>query len=195
VPTVGIIPVKSFRFGNQRLGSTLGEQQRIALGQALAGHVGETVEQADLIPLVVTGDGEVLEWATAAGFPTVPDPATGLDTAAAVGVEWASATSSPWMVIHSDLPLLRVTDLRALTEVGPVAIAPSSDGGTSAIAADRPIPFSFGRSSFHKHLARLPDATVVATAGLLHDVDTAADLRSVLSHRRGAWLEDVLQWS
>lgn len=195
MPTVGIVPVKSFRFGNQRLGSALGERQRIALGQALAGHVGETVEQAGLIPLMVTGDSEVAEWATITGFPTVPDPGTGLDAAAAVGAEWAAATGSHWVVLHSDLPLLRVEDLKAITEAGPVVIAPSSDGGTSAIAADRPITFSFGKSSFHRHLARMPDASVVTTTGLLHDVDTADDLRSVLSHRRGVWLRETLQWT
>lgn len=195
MPTVGIIPIKSFRFGNQRLGSTLGERQRIALGQALAGHVGETVEQAGLIPLLVTGDGEVVEWAISSGFPTVPDPGLGLDAAAAAGVEWASATASAWIVLHSDLPLLRVADLKTIIDAGPVVLAPSSDGGTSAIAADRPIRFSFGRSSFHKHLARLTEATVITTTGLLHDVDTADDLRSVLAHRRGAWLREVLQWS
>ncbi|MGD2103363.1 MAG: hypothetical protein PVG83_14120 [Acidimicrobiia bacterium] len=194
MPTVGIIPVKSFRFGNQRLASTLAENHRIGLGQALAGHVGETAERAGLLPLFVTGDGEVLEWATSVGFPSVPDPGAGLDTAAAVGVEWAAATGSRWIVIHSDLPLLEVDELRELEGSGPVAIAPSSDGGTSAIAADVPVQFSFGRGSFHRHLSRLVDAKVIASTGLLHDVDTASDLRSVLYHPRGAWLREVVGW-
>jgi len=194
VPTVGIIPVKSFRFGNQRLASTLGENQRIDLGRALAGHVGETAERAGLLPLFVTGDGEVLEWAVSIGFPSVPDPGAGLDAAATVGVEWAAAAGSRWIVLHSDLPLLEADELRGLEESGPVAIAPSSDGGTSAIAADGPIRFSFGRGSFHRHLSRLVGAKVVATTGLLHDVDTAADLRSVISHPRGAWLREVVGW-
>lgn len=194
MPTVGIIPVKSFRFGNQRLGSALGEPQRIRLGQALAGHVGEVVEQAGLLPLLVTGDGEVVEWATSVGFPTVPDPGPGLDAAAQTGVEWASATGSRWVVLHSDLPLLRPEELRRFEEAGPVAIAPSSDGGTSAIAADRPIMFSFGAASFHRHLARLGSAEVVASTGFLHDVDTADDLRSALAHPHGSWLRQEIGW-
>jgi 2-phospho-L-lactate guanylyltransferase len=195
VPTVGIIPVKSFRFGNQRLAARLGDVQRIALGRALAGHVGEVVEQADLIPLFVTGDPEVAEWATSNGFPTVPDPGLGLNGAAETGVEWASSSGSRWVVLHSDLPLLGVDDVERFVGSGPVAIAPSSDGGTSAITAGHPIVFSFGRTSFHQHLAQLKDPRVVTRTGLLHDVDTVSDLTSVLAHPRGAWLAGVIGWT
>lgn len=195
MPTVGIIPVKSFRFGNQRLAATLGEVQRIALGRALAGHVGEVVEQADLIPLFVTADPEVAEWATSVGFPTIPDPGLGLNGAAETGVEWAASTGSTWVVLHSDLPLLDVLELRRFVASGPAAIAPSSDGGTSAITAGHPIVFSFGPASFHQHLAKLKDPCVVTSTGLLHDVDTVGDLNSVLAHPRGAWLAGVLGWS
>jgi 2-phospho-L-lactate guanylyltransferase (CobY/MobA/RfbA family) len=84
-------------------------------------------------------------------------------------------------VIHADLPLVTTADLEAVT--APVAagrdvIAPSSDGGTSVLSSARPIRFSYGPASFHRHLARLDDPVIVTRTGLLHDLDTPRDYRS-----------------
>ena len=133
VPTVVIIPVKSFRLGKQRLASALDDAQRSRLGRALATHVAETVEEAGLLAMFVTGDPEVAAWATSSGFPSLPDPGQGLNAAAAAGVEWAARSRSAWIVLHSDLPLLQAEDLGALANTRTDVIAPSSDGGTSAI--------------------------------------------------------------
>ena len=135
VPTVVIIPVKSFRLGKQRLASALDDAQRSRLGRALATHVAETVEEAGLLAMFVTGDPEVAAWATSSGFPSLPDPGQGLNAAAAAGVEWADRSRSTWIVLHSDLPLLQAEDLGALANTRTDVIAPSSDGGTSAISA------------------------------------------------------------
>lgn len=192
MPTVVIIPVKSFRLGKQRLASALDDVQRLRLGRALATHVGETVEEAGLLAVFVTDDPEVAAWATSTGFPSLPDPGQGLNAAAAAGVEWANQSMSRWIVLHSDLPLLQTEDLRALVQVNGEVIAPSSDGGTSAISARRPIGFAFGPASFHKHLPRLDSPQIVARQGLLLDIDSPADLASALSHPRGAWMKTVL---
>jgi 2-phospho-L-lactate guanylyltransferase len=184
VPEVAIIPVKSFRMGKQRLATAVSTAERERLGRALAGHVAETVETAGLIPLVVTGDAEVASWATAAGFPSLADPGDGLDAAAAAGVRWAGHTGSAWIVLHGDLPLLSTEDVSAVAGVvrrGGAVIAPSSDGGTSAIGWEEPFDFAFGAGSFHRHLARLPSPTIIARAGLLLDVDSPDDLGAVRS--------------
>jgi 2-phospho-L-lactate guanylyltransferase len=184
VPEVAIIPVKSFRMGKQRLSTALPADERERLGQALAGHVAETVEATGLIPLVVTADADVASWAMSAGFPSLPDSGDGLDAAAAAGVAWAEHTDSAWIVFHADLPLLGTDDVAAVSGVlreGSSVIAPSSDGGTSAIGGRGHFEFSFGVGSFHRHLARLTCPTVIIRTGLLLDVDSPDDLSAVRS--------------
>lgn len=195
MPTVAVIPVKSFVLGKQRLSHAIDPATRAQLGRSLAEHVAATTEAAGLIPLVVTADPEVAEWSTLAGFPSVADPGTGLDTAAGSGVEWATGSGSQWIVIHADLPLLSRDDLTSLTDAltaGHDVIAPSADGGTSAVGATHPIAFSFGVSSFHRHLAMLDNPAVVSRRGLLLDVDSTTDLTAACSVAPGAWVRDVI---
>lgn len=195
MPTVVIIPIKSFRLGKQRLSTALDDERRQILGRALAGHTAGVVEAVGLLPLVVTADSQVAEWATRMGFPSLPDSGTGLTDAARVGTEWARATQSRWLVLHGDLPLLTPSDVRAVTDPigdGHQVIAPSSDGGTSAIGANGEFRFEFGVGSFHRHLPRLVDARVVVRTGLALDVDSPDDLIAAAATMRGAWLREVL---
>ena len=196
VPTVAVIPVKSFRFGKQRLSAALDEQRREMLGRALAERTASTAEQAGLIPLIVTADSDVAVWATDTGFPSLSDPGEGLDAAARTGTAWAQAGDSRWVVLHSDLPLIVTSDLDALaslSERGESFLAPSADGGTSAIGSTGDFDFSFGPGSFNRHLARLGDTKVVFRIGLAHDVDEPNDLWTALSTPRGAWMRDLLE--
>jgi 2-phospho-L-lactate/phosphoenolpyruvate guanylyltransferase len=195
VPQVVIVPVKSFQMGKQRLAGVLSPGRRQALGRRLAAHVASTVAQAGLIPLIVTADAEVAEWALASGFPSLPDPGQGLDEAAGAGVRWARHSASSWLVLHADLPLLSVADVTAIARVvasGGDVIAPSSDGGTSAVAADGDFEFSFGPGSFHRHLARLHSPTIVTRSGLLLDIDSPNDLEAVRDAMPDPWPEIAL---
>ena len=94
-------------------------------------------------------------------------------------------------MVHTDLPLLTVSELedlnQALSENG-IVIAPSADGGTSALGASGPADFAYGPGSFHRHLGSFPAASILARPGLLHDIDTFADLESARRHPLGAWL-------
>jgi 2-phospho-L-lactate/phosphoenolpyruvate guanylyltransferase len=190
-PTVGVIPVRSFRFGKKRLSGTIDPGRREELGRALADRVAALVEKAGLAPLIVTADPEVAAWAGSAGYPLVPDPGRGLDAACEQGVAWVESTGARWIVIHSDLPLLGTDDLAAL--IGPMdrgadVIAPSADGGTTAMSATGRVAFSYGPGSFHRHLRRLTDPVVVARTGLLHDLDSPNDLVSAARHPAGDWI-------
>lgn len=196
MPVVVVIPVKSFRSGKQRLNETLDDGARTRLGAALADHVASTVESAGVVPLIVTGDPEVAEWATSTGFPVLADPGDGLDGAAAAGVEWAGHTGSEWLVLHSDLPLLTRADVEALT--GPLmnglaVLSPSSDGGTSAIGSRGDFSFAFGAASFHRHLARLGPVLIVARSGLALDIDSGADLDAALAIPATRWLREAIR--
>jgi 2-phospho-L-lactate guanylyltransferase (CobY/MobA/RfbA family) len=173
----------------------LSETARAGLGRALAERTADLAADAGLIPVLVAGDAEVADWAVLQGLPSIPDPGTGLDGAASEGVDWAEASASPWIVLHSDLPLLKLPELEYLATIldhcGWV-IAPSADGGTSALGGSGPAVFSYGPGSFHRHLGRFPGAGIVIRLGLLHDVDSVFDLLSARRHPRGSWLAGVI---
>lgn len=194
MPTVAVIPIRSFSLGKQRLTDALRPDQRAKLGKAMVEHVTKVVIDIGLIPVLVTADPDVATWALGQAIPSIPDPGEGLSAAAAEGVRWAKQSDSRWMILHSDLPLLRSDDLEvfmgAVDDNG--AIAPSSDGGTSAIASNDNIEFVFGQGSFGRHLARLTNPEVIATTGFLLDVDSPADLAAARGHPRGEWIGRVL---
>ncbi len=196
MPIVAILPVKSFQLGKGRLAEMLDTTARMHLGVEFAARTVATAETAGLLPLVVAGDDEVAEWALRLGIPVVPDPGEGLSVAARQGVTWAGHGSSTWLVLHCDLPLLNAGDLTALATTlddGQPVIAPSADGGTSAIGSVGDFSFSYGPGSLARHLTRLPAAKVVARTGLLHDVDSPEDLISASRHPRGRWLTELVQ--
>ena len=159
------IPVKSFADGKQRLASALDGQDRAGIGRALASHVAAVVEEVGLAPMFVTGDPEVAEWAAGLGFPSIPEEGHSLDGAAGAAARWASQATAPWLILHSDLPLLTPADLQEMIghlSSGGDVIAPSADGGTSAIGSTSEVAFAFGPGSFFRHLARLGDPRVFA---------------------------------
>lgn len=198
VPGVVIVPVKSFAVGKRRLASALDPAARARLGKALAQHVASTVIDADQVPLVVTADPDVAEWAMRCGFPVLADPGDGLDAAARTGVEWALQSGSPWLVLHSDLPILEPSDVEALfraLDTGKDVISPSADGGTSALGSHHETTFAFGVASFHRHLQALDEPLVITRLGLLLDVDSPGDLVAAATTPRGTWLHQVLAGS
>lgn len=190
-----IIPVKSFTSGKGRLAGVIDPETRGRLSRALANHVATTVTATGRAPVVVTEDADVAQWAGDRGYTVLDDSGDGLSAAAGVGVARSVARSDPWLILHSDLPWLTADDVEAVAgpvESGGSVLAPSADGGTSAIGAHGPLPLRFGPSSFHHHLAALSDASIVARPGLLLDVDNPADLRAARESARGAWLTEAL---
>ena len=79
------------------------------------------------------------------------------------------------VVIAADLPYVETSDIEALLAAAtPLAIAPSPDGRTNAIAARPPSAFtpSYGEGSAARH-----GGTPVVRPGLARDLDTPADLQ------------------
>jgi 2-phospho-L-lactate guanylyltransferase (CobY/MobA/RfbA family) len=163
---------------------------------SMADRVATVVAGAGLIPMLVAGDSDVGEWAVRNGLAAIPDPGGGLDQAARAGVEWAARSDSDWIVLHTDLPLLIGDEVSRFVEVmteAEGAIAPSADGGTSAIGGHGDIVFGYGPASFSSHLARGPGMGIVSALGFLHDVDSYRDLESAMRHPRGRWLRTTLR--
>jgi 2-phospho-L-lactate/phosphoenolpyruvate guanylyltransferase len=194
VPTVAVLPVNSFRRGKRRLAEALPDDTRAHLGRKFAERTADLTIEAGMVPILVAGDAEVATWAFDLGFPTIPDPGDGLNAAAEAGVLWATESASAWLVIHTDLPLLTRGDVEGLLmamERNGRVIAPSADGGTSALGGNGAGRFSYGPGSFHHHLGRYPDSEIVARTGLLLDIDTIADLDAARLHSRGMWLGEI----
>jgi 2-phospho-L-lactate guanylyltransferase len=191
VPTVAVLPVKSFRQGKGRMAEDLSADTRARLSQRFAERTAELSAEVGMVPILVAGDDEVASWAVELGFPSIPDPGSGLNAAAESGVRWAGLSSSSWLVLHTDLPLLTRGELEEVVDAmagDGWVIAPSADGGTSALGGFGAVRFAYGPGSFHIHLGRYPAARIIARPGLLHDIDSFADLESARRHQRGSWL-------
>ncbi len=186
------VPVKPFGVAKARLAPRLDAAARRRLGQALALRTAGAAAAAGAEVAIVTGDAHVAEWAAGNGLEVIPEPAPSLDAAAGAVVAAAAMSGRPWAVVHADLPLARPEDLDPLfaaAAAGAVALAPSRDGGTSAVAGEGPFPFAYGPGSYHRHLRRAARRSVtVNRPGLALDLDTPADLDAALAHPDGAWL-------
>jgi 2-phospho-L-lactate/phosphoenolpyruvate guanylyltransferase len=196
MPVAAILPIRSFAGGKERLASALDPETRQALATAMAARTAQAAEKALLMPVVVTADPGVSSWASSRGFPVIEESGSGLNAAANVGVKWATANKMQWVVLHSDLPLVTGGDLDAIgtaIEGGTAILAPSADGGTTALSSPRPLEFRYGAVSAHLHLAQMDDVEIVIRAGLLHDLDSVSDLHSAMSHPEGRWLRGVVE--
>lgn len=186
------LPIRSFRDAYQRLAGSHGPEERAALARALASHTAGTVLQAGVTPHIVTSATEVGEWALGAGYRVAADPPDGgLDGAAAEAVRLAAGR--PWLILHADLPCLDTDEVElalGLARSGERVLAPSYDGGTSALGGRGRFPFRYGVASFHRHLATGRPPRVIASLGFLLDIDRPQDLAVAARHPRGAWLAE-----
>jgi len=177
------VPIRSFA-AMERLAGDVDAGTRSALIRTLGTGVLTAAVTCGADIAVVTADDEVSAWAGQLGAAAIADPGGGLDAAATAAVR--AAAGRVWAVVHGDLPLIEPADLTALAS-GPLpALAPSTDGGTSAVAGiTSAFPFRFGPRSFHRHCAAVGGrCRVVTRRGLAVDVDRPRDL-SVLA-RLGA---------
>lgn len=182
-----------------RLAPVLSSGTRRLLSLEMAARVLGAIAEAGARPLVLAADRPVEEWAGERGWEAILDREPSLNAAAAGAVEVARRRRVAWMVVHADLPLVSVADVRAAlttVESGGWVLAPSSDGGTSLIGGPgaAAVEFAYGEASFHRHLSRLRDRSprILYRLGLALDLDRPSDLRAALAHPRGHWLLDCL---
>lgn len=187
---VAALPIRSFRDAYRRLAGTLDPRRRASLARALASHTASAVREAGPRPLIVSSAPEVRQWALDHGYEVRPDPPRGgLNGAAREIVRRAGRR--PWLILHSDLPCLtseEVGRVLAALLAGRHVLAPSYDGGTSALGGRGPFPFSYGVASFHRHLHAGPAPSVISSLGFQLDIDSPRDLSVAACHPRGAWL-------
>lgn len=192
------IPIKPFGVAKARLAPVLGPEQRSRLGRAIAERTAGLAATAGAEVVVVTPDHGVEKWAKSLGHGVViEDPADrrGLDAAAASAARHAAGMGLPWVIVHADLPSATDADLRRVFEAaldGPVIVA-SHDGGTNLLGGrGTDFPFSYGRGSFHRHLAAAPGAEVIANPRLALDLDRPRDLERARAMPTGRWLDGIV---
>ena len=181
-PLVGI-PIKPFGVAKLRLDPRIDAAARSRLGKAIAAHTLQTFAAVESDVVVVTSDPGVTAWAADLGFGSIDELAGGLNGAAAALRDRALDPSRSWLVVHADLPALAAADVVALHDslAGGAVVAPSYDGGTTALGSDTHVDFAYGPGSVHRHLRRAPHSVVLVRPGLSFDLDTVADLDSALN--------------
>ena len=184
------LPIRSFQDAYRRLADAVDPDRRAVLARAMASRTAGSVHRAGPVPVIVSSAPEVSDWASARGYVVIADPpGGGLNGAAHQVVRYAG--SRPWLILHSDLPCLTAAEVSTAAEAlrpdGSV-IAPSYDGGTSALGGHGPLPFSYGVASFHSHLHTAPRPVVLSSLGFQLDIDSPHDLDVAARHPRGAWL-------
>ena len=186
------IPIRTFADAKQRLEHVLDPIARVDLATGLAVHTVAIAREAGVIPIIVSSSSGVRSWAATHDLTRLDEhPQGGLNGAADAAVEHAG--DEPWVILHSDLPLLTRSELGLLFDANDAdrpVVAPSYDGGTSAIAGYGSFRFSYGPSSFQRHISNRP--RVVTSLGFLLDIDRPNDLIAARHHPSGKWLNEIL---
>ena len=195
MPTLAVLPIKSFGRAKQRLGGAVEGVERHALAEAMAGDVVEALGSVRGLDGVIVVSSE---WA-GEDVEVVHDPdEAGQSAAAARGVRAAVARGAQRvLLVPGDCPALDPDEVATLLDTAGlgVVIVPDRHGsGTNALLIEPPtvVGPAFGPGSFARHaaLAHAAGARVrVAHAPSLElDVDTPGDLealRAALDARAG----------
>ena len=202
MPTLAVLPVKSFSAAKGRLAAQLGAAARAALAEAMLGDVLEALGRAEELDgvAVVTAEPRAAAIASEAAAQVVPDPhEAGQSPAASLGIEHAvGQRCARVLLVPGDTPLLEPGDvdglLRRSASAGlAAAVVPDRHGtGTNALLLTLPAPItpSFGPGSLERHVAAARAARaayeVKPLDALEHDVDTPEDLEALLARLREA---------
>ncbi|MFI1989413.1 2-phospho-L-lactate guanylyltransferase [Actinoplanes sp. NPDC020271] len=181
-----VIPVKELSAAKSRLRGAVPVQRHPELVLAMVRDTAAAVLSATTVAelIVVTDDPVVAEAVREMGAKVAPDPGAGLNAALRFGADEVAGPSTHRAVLTGDLPALRPADLdAALRAASGRSFVPDAAGtGTVLLAVPPRTPLDprFGPGSAAAHLASGASPLTGDWAGLRQDVDTAADLDSVL---------------
>jgi 2-phospho-L-lactate guanylyltransferase len=195
-----VIPVKRLGGAKTRLRGAVPDARHADLALAMVRDTVAAVlacaEVADLI--VVTDDPAATRAVTELGAHPVPDrPRAGLNAAMRFGADVVAGLGAHRAVLAGDLPALRPEQLgSALKLAERRSFVPDAEGsGTVLLAAPPGVPldprFGVGSAAAHAASGALP--LTGDWPGLRQDVDTAADLRTVLTLGAGAHTCELLR--
>lgn len=197
---IALVPLRSPGDGKTRLAPALGRRTRAALAGAMLADVVGALRQAGVHVVVAAGGPAAAAAAAALACDVVMDGAGvgSLDQA----IDHARRRLEPLpalLVVQADLPTLSVEDVRAVVAGDDaVVIAPTDDGGTSALLRRPPsvmgTAYGPGSGRAHRQLAEAAGVhpRIVRRGGLRRDVDVLADLHVLDADRVGPATAAVL---
>jgi 2-phospho-L-lactate guanylyltransferase len=187
-----LVPVKALAASKSRLAG--GDRREIeALSLAMLGDVVEALRRVPELArvAVVTPDAAVADAARAAGADALLRADPGLNPAIeAASRELAPGAGDGVLVVLGDVAAVDPRDVSRLIRATPrpgVGLAPSRDGGTSALLRipRGAIPARFGPDSAKRHRSEAERAGVpyveLSLPSLAIDVDVADDARAILA--------------
>jgi 2-phospho-L-lactate/phosphoenolpyruvate guanylyltransferase len=195
MPTLAILPIKSFADAKQRLQNELSPGPRRALAEAMFSDVLVALRRASSIDeiLVVSADHAAQQIGGGYGAQVLDDGQRGHNVAATLGVGWAlESRIDRALLVPGDCPMLDPAQLDELLarQVDPrsALIVPDRHGtGTNALLLTPPdvLSPSFGPGSCERHASNAQaegtSHEVVEVPGLALDIDTPDDLTALQS--------------
>jgi 2-phospho-L-lactate guanylyltransferase len=193
MPTLAILPIKSFAGAKQRLQEELTPGPRRALAEAMFSDVLVALRRATSVEdvLVVSADHGAQQIAAGHGAMVLDDAEEGHNQAALAGIRAAvDAGADRILLVPGDCPLLDPAQLDQLLDrpaVAPSAlIVPDRHGtGTNALLLTPPDSLmpAFGPGSCQRHLANAQSegtvGEIVEVPSLALDIDTSEDLEAL----------------
>ncbi len=194
--TLAIVPVKRLHDTKSRLLSQLAQEEREAFALAMLTDVIAALLGAESVDrtIVVTPDEGVGEAARAAGAEALVRDDPGLNPALDAGARELETGDEPVLVVLGDVAGALSSDIDALSEAletPGVVLAPSSDGGTSALlrSPHDAIPSCFGADSAKRHREAAARRGVtyreIPLPSLALDLDTPEDVEHFLRTEGG----------
>lgn len=188
-----VIPVKRLPVAKSRLRGAVPPARHQDLALAMLRDTAAAVLACPAVAelLVVTDDPVAAAAASAAGARPVPDrPDAGLNAAMRWGADTVAGPGTGRVVLAGDLPALRPAELaEALGATGDRRSFVADAAGTGTVLltapAGTPLDPRFGPGSAVAHADSGARALTGDWPGLRQDVDTAADLRTVLALQPG----------
>ena len=193
--TQALVPVKHLAAAKSRLLSLLEPEQREAFTLAMLRDVVESLLASPSLDrtTVVTPDDVVAQAACEQGADALVRDDAGLNAALAAGArELELGSDEPLLVVLGDVAGAVPADIEALfdaldeRQTAAAVLAPSSDGGTSALlrAPHDAIPLRFGPDSAKRHREAAAERGVpfreIALPSLAVDLDTPLDIERFL---------------
>ena len=202
MPTIAILPIKSFADAKQRLREVLMEGPRTLLAEAMFSDVLVALRRASSIDQIVVVSADPVGQQIAGGYgaTVLEEQQRGHNPAATLAIDWALESGvDRVLLVPGDCPLLDPAEVDGLiarrVDSRSALIVPDRHGtGTNALLLTPPdalVP-SFGPDSCQRHAAIAESGgtphEVVEVPSLALDIDTPDDLaalRAALANSRG----------
>ncbi|NLE04041.1 MAG: hypothetical protein GX638_04455, partial [Crenarchaeota archaeon] len=128
----------------------------------------------------------------------------GLNLSLNEAISWCTNQQADWIIIlPADIPLLRACDINKIIELGingsSAVLVPSADNGTNTLFQSVPVFIDpcFGPRSFRKHskliFSKGIDARFYGSLNVICDIDSADDLKKVLSIKNNTLCREALE--